>query len=206
LDLEIEQSLNRLFKLANVERAETLDGEHTFFQNSNETLHPLLKVVEEQQKVSQAQLDLASHTIENISLFSEMEREPEQSIFRVGVSIPLPIFNKKSEEKQLAKIALANQKIFLNAQKKSLSLEMEQLLRERALLEKVKAKYEGLILEQRELLSMYQQGYAIAKVNLLKLSDTKQRLIQSKEKIVEARLQIERNSVKMNYLRGAGNE
>ena len=206
LELKIEQSLNRLFKLANVRRMDTLDGGHTFFRTSKETLHPLLKVVEEQQKVSQAQLRLASHTIQNISFFSEMEKEPDQSIFRLGFSIPLPIFNKKSEEKQLAKIALLNQKIFLNKQKKSLSLELEQLVSETTLLEQVKSKYEGLILEQRDLLSMYQQGYAIAKVNLLKLSDTKKGLIQSKEKIVEASLQIERNIVKMNYLRGAGNE
>jgi hypothetical protein len=46
------------------------------------------------------------------------------------VSIPLPVFNNKSQEKQLAKIALNNQKLALETQQRALDLELPQLRHE----------------------------------------------------------------------------
>jgi len=122
------------------------------------------------------------------------------------VSIPLPLFNKKSEEKQLAKIALSNQKLAFASQQRALNLELPQLQEEITVQEALRLKYENLVEEQNQLLTLYQRGYAIAKVNLLKLSTLKKELLLSKEQLLETSLAIEKNTIKINYLQGAYNE
>ena len=120
--------------------------------------------------------------------------------------MPLPIFNQKSEEKQLAKIAINNQKLALITGKKLLALELAQLQKEIVVQEVLKSNYEALILEEEQLLTMYQEGYAIAKVNLLKLNMLKKKLLDNRECLLEVTLAIEKNIIKINYLQGGQNE
>ncbi len=202
LSLETLQEKNTLLRFANLEQNIELDTEHTFVQNSNPSTHPLLKLAEKKEEVALAQLAVDSHNIESIELFSEIEAEPDQDIFRVGISLALPIFNQKSEEKQLAKIAINNQKLALASGKKVLSLELAQLQEEIVVQEMLKENYESLILEEEQLLAMYQEGYAIAKVNLLKLNMLKKKLLDNRERLLEATLAIEKNIIKINYLQG----
>lgn len=165
-------------------------------------LHPLLSVSKEQEKLAKAKERMVSHNIESVSFFSELETEPSEDIFRVGVSIALPMFNQKSEEKQLAKIEQANAKLLFKSQEKSLKIEIEQLKNERAMLEGLLVDHEGLRVEQNELLETYKRGYGIAKINLLEVQMTKQSLIDNEESIIKIKMAIERNIVKMNYLKG----
>ena len=106
----------------------------------------------------------------------------------------------------MAKIAINNQKLALNSGRKALSLELSQLQKEIVAKEVLKVNYEALILEEEALLKMYQQGYAIAKVNLLKLNSLKKELLTNKEHLLETSLNIEKNIIKINYLQGAYNE
>jgi len=53
---------------------------------------------------------------------------------------------------------------------------------------------------------MYEKGYAVAKVNLLKLNRLKRELLSSKTEGLEARFAIEQNKIKINYLKGAYND
>ena len=206
LFLETLQQKNTLLRFVNLEQNIELDAEHTFVKSSNTSTHPLLKLAEKKEKVALAQLAVDSHNIKSIELFSEIEAEPDQDVFRVGISLALPIFNQKSEEKQLAKIAINNQKLALLSRKKALSLELAQLQEEIAVLEALKVNYEALILEEEQLLAMYQEGYAIAKVNLLKLNMLKKKLLENRERLLEATLAIEKNIIKINYLQGGENE
>jgi len=206
LSLKTLQEKNSLLRFANLEQNIELDAEHTFVQNSNTSTHPLLKLAEKKEKVALAQLAVDSHNIERVVLFSEIEAEPDQDIFRVGISLALPIFNQKSEEKQLAKIAINNQKLALASGKRVLSLELSQLQEEIVVQEALKSNYEALILEEERLLMMYQEGYAIAKVNLLKLNMLKKKLLDNRERLLEVTLAIEKNIIKINYLQGGQNE
>ena len=194
------QEKNTLLLFANLEQNIEPDAEHIFVQNSNTSIHPLLKLAEKKEEVALAQLAVDSHTLQSIELFSEIEAEPDQDIFRIGISLALPIFNQKSEEKQLAKIAITNQKLALVSGKKLLILELSQLQEEIAVQEALKENYESLILEEEQLLAMYQEGYAIAKVNLLKLNMLKKKLLDNRERLLEATLAIEKNIIKINYL------
>ena len=206
LSLDSLEKKNTLLLFTNMEATTELSISHNFVQESVTKLHPLLSLREKKEEEARAKLAVVSHPMENIELFSEIEVEPDQDIFRVGVSIPLSVFNQKSEEKQLAKIALNNQKLALNSGRKALSLELSQLQKEIVAKEALKINYEALILEEEALLKMYQQGYAIAKVNLLKLNSLKKELLTNKEHLLETSLNIEKNIIKINYLQGAYNE
>ena len=206
LELERLKKRNSLLLFANLDDNLQVDANHEFMQKSSMAIHPLLKVTEKKKALARAKLAVASHNIENIELFSEIEAEPDQDVFRVGFSIPLPIFNQKSQEKQLAKIEINNQQMALNFQKKALVLEVAQLENEIAMQEELQENQERVIQEQTQLLTMYQKGYAVAKVNLLKLNRLKRELLSSKTEGLEARFAIEQNKIKINYLKGAYND
>ncbi len=206
LELEVLKRKNELLRLANVENSIEIEAEHQFFETSSSSTHPLLELREKKEEVAKAKLAVVSNTIDSIELFSEIEAEPDQDVFRIGVSLPMPIFNKKLEEKQLEKIELNNQKIARESEERALNLELEQLHKEMERAEHLKAQYEALEEEQKRLLELYQKGYSIAKVNILKLSNLKKSLLLTKEELLATRLSIEKNIVKINYLQGAYNE
>ena len=206
LELERLKKRNSLLLFANLDATFQIDDNHLFMQKNSTAMHPLLKLTQKKEELARAKLAVASHNIEKIELFSEIEAEPDQDVFRVGFSIPLPIFNQKSQEKQLAKIEMNNQQMALNFQKKALGLEIEQLQNEIAMQGELEQSQQVIIQEQNQLLSMYQQGYAIAKVNLLRLNTVKRELLSSKNKRLEAKFAIEKNNIKINYLQGAYND
>lgn len=193
---------NELQRLANIHALSSLEKEHTFTQTNVTALHPLVSLTQEKKKLAEAKLQVASHTMESIEVFSELEREPTEDIFRVGVKISLILFNDKSQEKQLAKIERINHQLALKGQKKSLTIELRQLENETLLLKNMLLEYEVLIEKQHALLDIYEKGYGIAKINLLEVQMSKKSLITNQENIIKTKVAIERNIVKMNYLKG----
>jgi len=84
-------------------------------QTSNHT-NSKQQILQAKEKLLESQIRMNESSIESYDLYSSIEDEPDQSIIRVGISIPLPIFNDKSEEKMLAKL-----------QREQLILDSEQL-------------------------------------------------------------------------------
>ncbi len=206
LELETLKAKNSLLLFANLDSSSTVELEHLFVPSQEFNMHPLLNIAEQEQDIAKLELHVASHSIENIELFSEMEAEPDQDVFRVGISVPLPIFNNKSEEKQLAKLKLSNQRLAYSTQERGLQLEIEQLQNEILVEEEMKSSYAMLLTEQEKLLDMYEQGYKVAKVNLLKLNSLKKELLLNKEQILERGFAIEQKNIKISYLQGAYSE
>ena len=206
LHFEITKAKNELLAFANIYTQEAIESEHLFLLNQNSVSHPLIGLSEAQNQVSHAKLELLQHSVESVEFFSELEQEPDQDIFRVGVSIALPTFNSKSEEKQLEKIKIANQKLNIANQERLFMLQIEQLTAQNAQIEQLKQNHQSLIASQEQLFDMYKQSYAIAKVNLLKLQQIKEKRILNQEKILENNFAIEQNIIKINYLQGAYNE
>jgi cobalt-zinc-cadmium efflux system outer membrane protein len=206
LTFGLTQAKNELLKFSNITENLTVDSSHLFLTINNTIVHPLIELTKAQSQVSQAKLELLQHSVESIELFSELEREPEQDIFRVGVSIPLPTFNNRNEEKQLERIKIANHQLLLSNQERLLTLKVTQLTDENRNLEQLKERHQSLISSQEQLFSMYRESYVIAKVNLLKLQQVKEQRIATKRKILESNFAIELNSIKINYLQGAYSE
>ena len=206
LELETLRAKNRLLLFANLDSSSTVGIEHLFVPSQESNIHPLLNIAQKEQDVAKLELHVASHSIETVELFSEIEAEPDQDVFRVGLSIALPIFNNKSEEKQLAKLKFNSQKLAFSTQERALELEIEQLQHEILVEEEMKSSYTMLLTEQEELLEMYQQGYQVAKINLLKLNSLKKELLFNKEQILERGFGIEQKNIKISYLQGAYSE
>ena len=206
LGLERVKAKNRLLLFANLDSSSTVEGEHLFVPSQESNVHPLLNIAQQEQDVAKLELHVASHSIETIELFSEIEAEPDQDVFRVGLSIALPLFNNKSEEKQLAKLKLNSQKLAFSIQERALQLEIEQLQNEVLLEEEMKSSYAMLLTEQEKLLDIYEQGYRVAKVNLLKLNSLKKELLLNREQILERGVAIEQKNIKISYLQGAYSE
>jgi cobalt-zinc-cadmium efflux system outer membrane protein len=203
---DVSKTKNELLAFSNITNAEFIESGHLFLLAQQTLLHSTIELGKAKNQVSQAKLELLQHSIESIEFFSELEKEPDQDIFRVGVSIALPMFNVKSEERQLEKIKIANQALRMVNQERLLLLEIEQLKSENSQLEQLKQRNQSLISSQEELFNMYQQSYRIAKVNLLKLQQIKEQRIINQEKILESNFAIEQNNIKINYLQGAYSE
>ena len=206
LKVSIAKKKNALFLFSNMQEHSDLERYHTFVRANSTGTHPLLLLTQKKKEVAQSKLNLASHTIEHIELFTEIENEPDEDIFKIGISVPLPLFNKKNEEKQLAKIAMRNEELRLSSQERALELQVAQLENEMNKQEVLTHGYEALLLEKRALLSVYEEGYRLAKVNLLKINKTKIEMLETKKKMLETKFVTERNIIKINYLKGAYNE
>lgn len=206
LELQTLKAKNRLLLYANLDTSVSIDTNHQFGVLKKNSLHPILEVTKAKEEVANSSLQIAQNSIEGIEFYSEIEREPDQDIIRFGLSLPLAISHTKAEEKQLAKIELQRQKFTFQAQEKSLRLELEQLKKEIVLDQEMIEHYETVLKEQQELLKIYEQGYRIAKVNLLKLNTLKQTLLSNKEQRLEHQFMIEEKQIKIAYLKGADNE
>ncbi len=106
LNIELLENYFELLKIAGSTKEIELDFTHSFKLRSSsfKTSNPDILYLQTKQKESESTLKRVSHVVEYIDLVAEYESEPQQDIFRVGVSIPLAIFNTKAQEKRLAKL------------------------------------------------------------------------------------------------------
>jgi len=206
LKLELLETKNSLLSFSNISNEIEVDAQHHFLVSNRKNSPALVQLNEARERVSQARIELLTHSTESIELFSELEREPDQDVFRVGFSIDLPTFNLHDEEKQLEKINISNQRISIAQRLKAIEIQLEQLNNEKLALNQLNMGYGRFIGEQRELFEMYKKSYDLAKVNLIKLQKLLKNIITTEEKILENNFAIEQKNIKINYLQGAYHE
>ena len=206
-ELDFIKSQKRLEFLlfANLDDSTKIDINHKFYIHKAKDINSIKKLTNAQKRVAQKKLSLASHNIESIEIFGEVEEDINQDIIRVGISMPIPIFNSKSQEKQLAKIELANSDIIDKAQDRRFRLEIVNLKKEIKTLKSLKQSYQSEIKKAQKLLKLYQNGYRLAQINLLKLNILKQKLLESKSNILKVDTLIQKSIIKINYLQGSQN-
>ena len=188
------------------QRAIGTDYSFTLKKDDKTLSSPELAFLAAEKKVATAKAELNANKLEWVNMRAEFEKEPDQDIYRVGVNIPLVVFNTKKEEKQIAKLQ-AQTKAFLYEQKESANnFTLKKIAR---LIEKLTALQKStqeLQASQNELLLMYEDGYKIANINLVELQLIKNQMISTKEKLIEIQTQKEKNIIGYNYLTGAYNE
>ena len=69
-------------------------------------LSPQQQVLKAKEKVFQSDYSMNQGALQNYNLYAGMEKEPDQSILRFGLNIPLAIHNDRSEERMLAKLKM----------------------------------------------------------------------------------------------------
>ena len=157
-------------------------------------------------KSSLALAELHSNRVEWIDLYGEFESEPDQSIARVGVDIPLAIFNTKSQERTIAKLQAKKSELISENINTTLSIKLKELSRSIESLSGLQLSTSELYKSQKELLLMYEDAYKIASIDLIELQVIKNQMIRTKEDAIEIELSKEQNIIQHNFLIGEYNE
>ncbi len=185
-----------------------LDTDYNFSlakENENRT-NAQIELSKAQKEAALASSKLNANKLEWISLNGEFEKEPEQSIARVSIDIPLVLFNTKSQEKQIAKFEAQKAQLLTENLTQQMHFKLRELRQAIDTLTEVEQTSQELLTSQKELLSMYEEGYKIANINLIELQTIKNQLIETKENLLNIRLQKELQIIQHNYLTGSYNE
>lgn len=200
------KSYNVLCEYSGIMEETTIDPDYTFKRISQVQQNPDLTVLESQNVLKLAQIKLETRTIESIGVFGEYEKEPGQNIYRAGISIPIPLFNTKQEEKSIQELQLRQNALLLKAQKNRIQARENLLIKEIDSLEHLLQKRQENLKNALELFKMYRDAYAIANVNLIEFYEIKNRRIATQKEMISVQAQINRSTIEYNYLQGAYNE
>ncbi len=163
---------------------------------------PLSQVLAAKREIFAAEAAANDRTFKAFSLYGEMEKEPDQSIARVGVSVPIPFFNQNREEKALAMIKMRQTELDRQHLQASETMQRESL---RSAIRDLSTEYRSLKTlqkEQKELLSLFEEGYRISKGSLLDLMITKRRLIETGKALLQTQKLANDQRIELNYLQG----
>ncbi len=169
-------------------------------------LSPKQQILQAKEKLYQSDLSINQSSFQNYDVYAEMEKEPDQSIFRFGVNIPLAMYNDRSEERMLAK--LQGQQTKLDKEQLSLNVHSQkQMLK--ASIRELSAQYYALKTlqkEQQELTSLLQEGYKIAKGSLFEMMSAKNKLIQTRKALLQTQKIINDQKIELRFLQGDYND
>lgn len=153
-----------------------------------------------------AKAKLNANRLEWVNLYGEFEKEPDQKIARVGVSIPLILFNAKKEEKKIAQLEAKKRELQAKNMDNSLRMRLKKIETSIEALKRLEQSTAKLLQSQEKLLAMYRDGYKIANINLVELQSIKNQMIQTKADSLEIRYSKEQNIIQYNFLVGEYNE
>lgn len=208
LEYERERSLSNYNLLAFAGVAEELQIEpnYQFRLINNEKENPDILLLESENAMSVSESKLNTYTVESIEVFGEYEREGNQNIYRAGVSIALPFFNDKSEEKSILSLQERRSALALKAYKNRLQTKTATLKKELDTLNILLQKRQSNLKNEEELMNMYNDAYAIATINILELYEIKNRVLSTKREVINLQAQIDRATIEYNYTQGNYNE
>jgi len=208
LSLSVLQAYYELLNIAGIDEEIVIDPSYKFVAKkmTNIIQNPRLKLLHAQQTQALASAQLNSHSLEWMNLFVEYEKVPAQDITRIGVNIPLAIFNTKTEEKKIATLEANRAKLLINNESKQLKIKVNKLEKEHTTLENLYVKNREILQSEMELLDMFQKAYKIANVNLLQLQDIKNRVIATKRNLIQINTALNQNAITRNYNQGLYND
>ena len=169
-------------------------------------LSPQQHLIEAQEKLYQSDLTMNHSSFQNYDLYAGMEKEPEQSILRFGLNIPLSIHNDRSEERMLAKLKM--QQTDLDKKQLTVSTHSQKQMIKAAIRELSSQYYalRSLQKEQQELTTLLQEGYKIAKGSLFQLMTAKNKLIQTRKALLQTQKIINDQKIALRFLQGDYND
>jgi outer membrane protein TolC len=169
-------------------------------------LSPQQQILQAKEKLYQSDLSINKSSFQSYEVYTGFEKEPYQSIVRVGVNIPLSIHNDRSEERMLAK--LQGEQAKLDQEQLSLNIYSQKQMFKAAIRE-LSAQYyalRSLQKEQQELTSLLQEGYKIAKGSLFQLMTAKNKLIQTRKSLLQTQKMINDQKIALRFLQGDYND
>jgi len=165
-----------------------------------------LALLKTQKALALTSSELYANRVEWVNLYGEFEQEPDQSIARVGVEIPLVVFNTKKEEKTIATLEAKKLELLTQNTQRRVIMQLKELDNSIEALEALELSTQKLLLSQQELLTMHEEAYKIASIDLVELQLIKNQMIATKESLIATQLQKEQKIIEHNYLVGDYNE
>ncbi len=208
LHLNALEQYYALLRHAGMTEETPLEYTHQFTVSAetHNTNHPELRYLQHQSRQAQAAAEVNTHAIEWTTLHAGYDREPGQDIVRMGASIPLALFNTRSQERQIALLEAERSTLLAQNSQAKLTIEHKRLQQQRHLLLRLKEQHNKTLKTQTTLLSMFEDAYKIARINLLELQNIKNRLIMTKEHLIQTETALHQNAIYTNYIAGAYND
>lgn len=206
LVLTREQSYYALLKFAGINETIDIETPYAFLLRKHQSQNPKILSITAQKEQALNQAKVNASSIEWASIFAEFESEPEQDITRFGLNIPLAVFNTKSEEYAISKLEASQSELLLENEKTVLSIELKRLDSQRKRLQSLQKQNQKILKTELELLKMFQEGYKIANINLLELQSVKNKVITTKESLIQIQTALDQNTINTNYLQGSFND
>ena len=209
INLEIMSSYYDLMKFAGIEdQSFNLDSDYKFkiTNNANLEKNPFIISEESKKKMLLAESELNSNLIDSFDLIYSYSEEPDQTVNQIGISLPLPIFNSKSEESRIAKLTAMKMDLLENNQKQQLSMEYERLVKERKLLDDLKVENENVLKLQMESLKMLIEKLKISQISIIDIQNSKMKLIQTMTDLINVETVLNQNAISINYITGEYND
>jgi len=202
------ESYYALMSFSGIDDEVKLDSLYDFHLNKSHSVKnsPSVAFSKNKQKTAEAKAEVNSNKIEWITAFGEFEKEPAQGISRIGVNIPLAIFNSKTQEKQIAKLQAKSSEFMTTNQTNAITLTLKKLDKSIEALSALEISSKELLSSQNELLLMYEDAYKIANINLIELQMVKNQMIRTKERLINIQSHKEKNIIQHNFLTGEYNE
>jgi outer membrane protein TolC len=174
-------------------------------QTSNHT-NSKQQILQAKEKLLESQIRMNESSIESYDLYSSIEDEPDQSIIRVGISIPLPIFNDKSEEKMLAK--LQREQLILDSEQLEIDISTQKDMIKSSIKE-LSNQYQALKVlkkEQQLLNDLLQEGYKISQGSIFVMMNAKNKLIQTQKSLLQTQKIINNKKIDLRFIQGQYND
>jgi len=216
IDLDILQNsfdeilvdeLNSYYKLMRFIGAEIkLDGALKIKRSKKTNYFKPLLYLQNSLKEKKALIDLNSKALKWIDLYAEYEDSNSERIVKVGLELPLMIFNNNSQEVALSRLKLKKQELIYKQKKVDIELKFQALQSELSRLKRLEKSNQELLISQMKLLKIYKESYKVANIDLIKLQTIKNQMLQTKQKAIDLAYKIEKNIVEYNYLVGESYE
>ncbi len=167
---------------------------------------PLSNILSAQKENFASEVEINDRSFKSYSLLGELEKEPDQSIARIGISVPIPLFNQNREEKALATIKMRQAELDQEYLQANETMQREALAYS---IHELSTQYQSLKVlekEQKELMELFEEGYRISKGSLLDLMLTKQKLVNTWKSLLSTHKMVNDQRIELNYLQGKYNE
>lgn len=205
------ESLNRyydLLKFAGVTEEINLETNYTFEVSKKQEIlkNPELLAFKSEQEIKMAKLNVQSNTFDSFNLVASYDDEPDQTVNRLGISIPFPIFNTRSEETKIALLESKKNTLLIENRTRQLNQELIQLYKQRDSFEKQLNDYQKVLKIKMQLLEMFIEKYKISQASILELQIIKDSVTQTKKELLRTKLALNQNAIFLNYIQGDLNE
>lgn len=208
LQIKQDEAYFRLLEIAGITNTINIDTRYKFRINDcqNGYTNSKINYLNSKKSIEQSKRELLNNSIEEIEVIAQYEQEPDQDIYNIAFSIPLTVFNSKDEEKAISRLKTKKINTLIESEQSKLSIKDEYLQKEIINLNILKNVIMRMIEEQYKLKDILDDSYKVSKLAILDRLNISNEIIKLEKELEQINGVLNRNTIKLNYLRGNFNE